>query len=494
MSGAVAPPAPRRAAEGGARAAHVARDAAALRPLVLSSSLLTERMLLHSSFADGVAEAGAAVQLWSSAADERTPSPRPGIAVEPFPAIGPFPYLPHNFLRRVNDQVWDAHLRLPCRESMNRHVRGEPDRVELRLAQPVARTIARAGLHRRFERLVRRTLVGYERSPEATARLRAARPDVVVSTGPHRFEEPAVVGCAQRLGIPTMALVTSWDNITTKNRIPFDHDAYLVWSAQMRRELHDCYPETRDRPTYVVGAPQFDAFHRGEYAMDRAEFCARQQLDPSRPIVLYALGSPNFLREHHGAVAFAERLERGELGPDAQLLVRPHPLFDNGAEVAAFAGFGPRVRVQRTGQAGLATYARRQGDADVVDWVNTFRHADVVVNLSSTATVDAAICGRPVVNLDYDPEPGAPQQALVQEINHAWPHFRPVAESGGVWLAPTMDDVVAGVRAYLVDPTLHADRRAWIVEHVAGTVDGRAGARLAAAIADFAARTRGGRA
>jgi hypothetical protein len=108
-----------------------------------------------------------------------------------------------------------------------------------------------------------------------------------------------------------------------------------------------------------------------------------------------------------------------------------------------------------------------------------------VVNLSSTATVDAAICGRPVVNLDFDPEPGAPRGALVHDINHLWPHFQPVAESGGVWLACDMDSVVAGVRAYLADPTLHAERRRWIVSHVAGAVDGAAGARMAEAIFDF---------
>jgi len=42
--------------------------------------------------------------------------------------------------------------------------------------------------------------------------------------------------------------------------------------------------------------------------------------------------------------------------------------------------------------------------------VNTFRHADVVVNFSSTVAIDAAIFDKPVVNLDFDPEtrPAAP--------------------------------------------------------------------------------------
>jgi hypothetical protein len=329
------------------------------RVVLLSSSLLTERMILHSSFANSVATVGGSVHLWSSAHTDGPQQARAGLNVERFPSVAPYPYLPYDLLRRFNDRVWDARLQLPCRVSMTRHVRGVPDRPEQRALVPVARGLAKLGAQEWLERCVRRLYLHYDRSADATARLQREYPDVVVSTGPHRYEEPAVIGSAQRLGIPTMALITSWDNITTKSRMPFDHDAYLVWSDQMRRELHACYPETRQRPTYVVGAPQFDAFFRPEYTLGRVEFCARHGLDPSRRIILYALGSPNFLREHHGAVAFAERLERGELGSDVQLLVRPHPLFDNGTEVEAFAAFGPRIRVQRTGQVGLATYARR---------------------------------------------------------------------------------------------------------------------------------------
>jgi hypothetical protein len=71
------------------------------------------------------------------------------------------------------------------------------------------------------------------------------------------------------------------------------------------------------------------------------------------------------------------------------------------------------------------------------------------VNLSSTSTVDAVIMGRPVVNLDFDPQPGGRDHHLVKDVNHLWTHFRPVAASGGIWLVNTMDETVAAVRAYL---------------------------------------------
>ena len=76
-----------------------------------------------------------------------------------------------------------------------------------------------------------------------------------------------------------------------------------------------------------------------------------------------------------------------------------------------------------------------QGEEGIVEWVHTLRYADVVINLASMISVDAAVCDKPVVNLDFDPQPGAPNQQLVKDINHKWNHFKPVAESGGVWMA-----------------------------------------------------------
>jgi CDP-glycerol glycerophosphotransferase (TagB/SpsB family) len=142
--------------------------------------------------------------------------------------------------------------------------------------------------------------------------------------------------------------------------------------------------------------------------------------------------------------------------------------------------------LQASPNAGLALTERTQDEDQITEWVNTFRHADVVVNLSSTVTIDAAIFDKPVVNLDFDPQPGQADQELIKDVNHLWTHFKPIAESGGVWLVNDFDELESAVRAYLDDPSLHREQRKWIVDHVCGYADGRCGERMAAAILDFA--------
>src|SRR5438477_5747785 len=103
----------------------------------------------------------------------------------------------------------------------------------------------------------------------------------------------------------------------------FKYDGYVVWSEWTRRELQEVYAHSRHVPVYVVGAVQFDVFFQDRFRQTREAFCRTQGLRPNVPIIVHAIGSPNFIREHPAALDLATRIAAGELG-DVQLLVRPH--------------------------------------------------------------------------------------------------------------------------------------------------------------------------
>jgi CDP-glycerol glycerophosphotransferase (TagB/SpsB family) len=265
----------------------------------------------------------------------------------------------------------------------------------------------------------------------------------------------------------------------------FKYDGYVVWSEGMKKELHEYYPHTRQSACYVTGAPQFDVFFQERFRRSRAEFCARHSLDEKRPIILYAPGTPNMFKEDRAILHLAEQVVSGAFG-DAQMLIRPHPLHDDGRLNESLRGFGSRVVTQRSGQAGLKVAERALDESQIIEWVNTFRHADVVVNLSSTAAIDAAIFDRPVVNLNFDPEPDRRRQRLIKEINHVWPHSKAIAESGGLWLVNDLEEMITAVKTYLERPELHHKERRRMAEMVCGQIDGRCGERMAQALLDFA--------
>jgi hypothetical protein len=443
-------------------------------------------MLLYSSFLPAL-ESRINTELWTTSKrnlDFKETDGGSQTTVRSFPAIKPFKEFPYNHLRRLNEFVWDYRLRPPSRTGEMKLIRERDARFYIRALQLPARVLAMLKMETKLEDWLEGVLLSYSRSPEGVERLGASTPDVLVATGTFRFEEPAVIAAAINLGIPTLSFITSWDNPSTKNRMVFKYDGYLVWSRQMKEDLYQFFPYTRRVPVYVVGAPQFDVFFQPRFHETRKAFCARYGLNPDLPVVLYALGSPNLFHENASVVYLAERIARGELG-NVQLLIRPHPLHDRGLDLAMLRQLGPQIAVQDTGQTGLSVPSRAQNEEQIRDWVNTFRHAALVVNLSSTAAIDGAIFDKPVVNLDYDPEPGQSRQALVKEINHSWTHFKPIAESGGMWLVNHPGEMVEAVRAYLSQPALHREKRRAMAEHVCGFLDGRCGERMAEALLDF---------
>lgn len=454
--------------------------------LLLSTSLLVDRVFLHTGFVSRLAEAGE-VNIWASsfsdAVGRESWESVDGI-VTSFPAVRPFREIPHNYLRRLNEFVWDYRYMPASRLSMMEHVRNKNYHYSVRALKAPAKLLAMLRSEQAIERNLEKLLLAYPRSEESENRFAAKRPTAMLLTGPFQFEQPAIHSAARKAGIPTIAYIPSWDNVTTKNRMVFGYDAYIVWNEKVKQELLDFYPDSRRKPIYVVGPPQFDVFYQDRFYESREDFCADENLDPKLPIIVYAVGSPNFLKEHHGAVHMAERVSGGHLG-EVQLLVRPHPIHDNAEMRDMFDRFGPRVRLQESRNAGKDLTLRTQDVAQITKWVNTFRHADVVVNLSSTVTIDAAIFDKPIVNLDFDPQPGQHDQRLVKDVNHSWPHFKPIAESGGVSLVNNFEELEAAVRNYLEKPELHREERRWVVDHVCGFTDGRCGERMAAAITDF---------
>ena len=455
--------------------------------LLLTSSLLVDRVFVHTSLietlnrcCDTVVWAVSRGNDQNSSVWEHSPA-----QVEDFPHVEPFKAFPYIYTRRLNEFVWDYRHPIPTRMSVKQHVRDRNEPSTIRALKLPARILAGCRAEQLLENRLEQLLLSFPRSAEAERRLREMRPSVVVVTGAFQFEQPAIFAAAKKLGIPTIAYIPSWDNITTKNRMVFKYDGYLVWSEQTKAELHQYYPASKRAPVYVVGAPQFDIFFQENFYETRKEFCYGQQLDPDIPIVLYAIGSPNFLQEHHGAIEMAKRIVAGDLG-NVQMLVRPHPIHDNAALSRVFDQYGPRVRLQQTHNAGKAVAERTQDERQIREWINTFRHADVLVNLASTVTIDAALFDCPVVNLDFDPQPGQADQKMIKDINHRWNHFKPVAESGGVALVTNYDELSTAVLRYLNDRTLDREGRKRIVRYVCEYTDGKCGERMARAVSEFA--------
>lgn len=314
------------------------------------------------------------------------------------------------------------------------------------------------------------------------------RPELLVTptTGLY-FSEGPLMARADRLGVPTIAVDLSWDHFTTKTAPLRRVAALAVWNRAMQRQattIHGYRPEQ----VRVTGVPQFDLYRTREGIVTREAFLARVGADPGRKLITLTTVPPVLYRYHDRAIdRLLKAIEGGELGADAQLLVRVHPR-DDLAAYERFAG-RPNLVVEKPFRGGRVAEGSNVDPTSDDRWhlANTLLHSDVVVNVASTIAIEAAICDTPVVNIAFD---GPERRPFIDSTArfYVYDHYRPLVEAGAVRVSDSPDAMVEAVRAYLAEPSLDREGRARAVEEQCFQADGKASERVAAFILEAAAR------
>ena len=303
------------------------------------------------------------------------------------------------------------------------------------------------------------------------------RPVLVVAANPGLvFSEVPLLRTAKRRGVRSMAIDPSWDNFTNKLIPVRQVDRLVVWNEIMKQqaiELHGYEPDA----VRVAGAPQFDLHFRAR--TPRAEFFARIGADPSRKLIALTT-TPRSLYSHHDHVlrGLAAAIDDGRLS-NAQVLVRLHPRD----EVEAYRDFAgrPGVIIEKPFRDtvkvadGLAIDVMPENQKHLGD---TLYHADVVVNVASTISLEACIFDTPVVNICFDGPEESPYVKSARRY-YSFTHYVNITSRGAVRVATSPAELVDAVAAYLANPTLDAAGRRQVVLDQCQFTDGRSAERVA---------------
>jgi hypothetical protein len=306
------------------------------------------------------------------------------------------------------------------------------------------------------------------------------RPVLVVAANPGLvFSEVPLLRTARRRGVRSMAIDSSWDNYTNKLIPVRQVDRLVVWNEIMKQQavaLHGYDPEA----IRVAGAPQFDVHFRQR--TPRPDFFERIGADPSRRLIALTT-TPRSLYLHHDHVlrALVAGLQDGRLH-NAQVLVRLHPRdeFDAYREFADI----PNVIVEKpfrstvTVADGLAIDVMPEHQRHLGD---TLCHADVVVNVASTISLEACIFDTPVVNIGFDGPEESPYVTSARRY-YSFTHYVNITARNAVRVAASPAELVDAVAAYLANPGLDAEGRKQVVLDQCQFIDGRSAERVTALV------------
>jgi hypothetical protein len=362
------------------------------------------------------------------------------------------------------------------------------------LIRPAEKALARTLLKRlsiegqaALERLLFRRLVREaHRMKEVIARHRV---DLLVSSLTLSAHwERAALWAASDLGVPKIFNSTAWDNLHTKGQLPIRFDRFVVWSQWMAGVLSEHYPDIPTEDIVIAGHPYFDFYQREQMIGDRDSFIRGLGGDPSRPLVMWAC-APSGQADHEPRMIerLMQAIRQGAISRDPQVLIRPHPAGGRHEWEPLLDRF-PELLFMETNKVDTyygASWAPEYDDVSLA--VASVAHSDVMINFSSTISLEAFIVDCPVVNVSYDHVPGSYSEAFTQH-GYTCGSYEPVVDLKATRIATSPEELLTHVNSYLQDPGLDRDARREVLELICGPMDGGAAKRSAQAALDFLRR------
>lgn len=377
-------------------------------------------------------------------------------------------------LRKLSTELWKAAVfGKTVRNRYRYRVSGRPPRFSTYLLRMIF--FAPLGFLPGLRRLLRE--LDYRLNPEREhdAVIARHKPDLVFSTA--AGGDTSVVKAARRLGIPSVDMPKSWDNLS-KTLIQAKADRLIVWSEFMKEQAVR-FQDYRPEEISVTGGPQFDYYAHPERLLSREAFCAKFGFDPEKKIILYGSSGGNVCDERSHAELIAKAISSGAI-PDAQLLIRPHLGYLGDAERFAGLEVPGLVVIDRTDKQDPAMRDRWDvSEEHQKNLFNSLHHADVCVNVASTLTLDSIACGTPVVNVNFDVKPASVHWSTKRL--YGTDYIDAIVKAGGSFVETDADSFIGRLTAILAggkDDGRMRERRA-MIEHFLYRVDGKSAERIA---------------
>ena len=282
-------------------------------------------------------------------------------------------------------------------------------------------------------------------------------PDVVINANAISYNARLWTRAASIEGIPSVAFVISWDNLSSKWLVDEFVDLYLLWSEEMEEDLKTSFPIFASKEKIITGSPQFEPIIKKSFSISREAFFEKYRLKDGVPLILYTTGSkttfpaePEFLMEMLSTW-------RNKYYDRMQFMIRMHPK-DRLSRYEMVRATFPEVPFTLAGE-NLQSGERWLPTADdiglLVDQIN---YCDIIVNVASTMTIEGFAVEKPSVNIGFDlGKIDSIHYPLKDYYNSK--HYFDVITTGAANLAMNYEEVFRYILHYLEDPASGRDTR-----------------------------------
>ncbi len=291
--------------------------------------------------------------------------------------------------------------------------------------------------------------------PEILKWLQDNKPDIVVATPANmqHTKEIEYIKAAKHLGIPTVIVTFSWDNISTKAQFYVHPDKLIVWNDFHKQDairFHKFNPED----IKISGSYFFDKWFAVDQndLRDRKEFLQEVGLNPEHPYLLYLGSSKNIATDEtwlfQEILKALESSEHPELR-NTSILVRPHQ-----QNASIYQKFHEDPELMASFKEKLAIWPAYGEPSDIPEsqqnFVNSVKHSIGVVGINTSAFIDAMCLNKPIFSV-LVPQYQATQTGSL--------HFRYLQESRALETVSSCQELARALEGHVESHNADAECR-----------------------------------
>jgi hypothetical protein len=315
------------------------------------------------------------------------------------------------------------------------------------------------------------------------------QPQIVVT--PTAGLEPRdipLINAAKHLGIPTLTFVASWDNVyKMERRIKITKyqqqyalaDHFAVWNKINLVHLLDIIPALNTEHITIVGAPRFDFFNHLEKIPTRKELFnylgftesdgklihfATTELYPMDYVVKTITAASKQRAIHHKLNFYASVHPGG--------YIKKHQRYSRQHNVVTRYSFGRRNNSPQPD----FQYSPTLQDTYMLNAL--FKHADLLVNHSSTVAIESLAGDTPVINVKYGRRLDWWNWHRSMVYRDFKQHYRYITDEHATAVVHNPRQLIKAVNEYLSNPLQDQPARQQTLAKMITYTDGTSGQRL----------------
>ena len=291
---------------------------------------------------------------------------------------------------------------------------------------------------------------------------------------------------AKNAMIRTLSIVESWDKLSTKGPMYVRPDFLAVWSEIMKKEAMEIH-HYNPKNVFIVGTTRFDAYLNDSVnILPRDAFFEKLKLDQNKKLITLTTAPAQAVGDHLFILEILiKAVKDNKFSKTVQIVCRIHP-NDDYRRYKEFINSSNILFDIPNYDLNAKNWTPKH--KDFIHLANLVKHTDVLINIASTMTIEAAIADTPIVNLGFSSS--EPEHFETKIGEHHRKHYRHILDRNGVRIARNEGELIGCINRYLNDPTLDLDGRKSIAEDLTYSLDGKASERIAELISQITNSTR----